>query len=88
MAKNKLELGNLSDEQLQQELETAQKHYDGLEFNHNASPLENTGELVIARRNVARIHTEIRKRELAKASAGDLANRSKLRARRKREKKS
>jgi large subunit ribosomal protein L29 len=88
MAKNKLELGNLTDAELQQELATAQKHYDAMEFTHNVTPMSNTGELVIARRTVARIYTEIRKRELGTATEQELGKRSKLRARRKREKKS
>lgn len=88
MAKNKLELGNLSTEELAAELAKAKKHYEDMEFTHNATPLKNTGELVIARRNVARIHTEIRRRELASATPEQLANRSKIRARRRREKKS
>lgn len=88
MAKNKLELNSLTDQELTVELTTAEKHYTSLEFNHNASALANTGELTIARRNVARVQTEIRKRELAKYGEKELASRSKLRARRSKLKKS
>ena len=88
MAKNKLELGSLTDQELTEELAKVEKHYSTMEFNHNASSLANTGELRIARRNVARIHTEVRKRELAKLGESDLAKRSKIRARRGNQKKS
>jgi len=82
--KNKLELNSLTDQELDAKLAEAQKDYNSMEFGHNAQGLANTGALVIARRNVARINTEIRKRELAKLSEKDLAQRSKIRARRRR----
>lgn len=82
--KNKLELNGLTDQELSEKLAEAQKEYNSMEFNHNAQGLANTGTLVIARRNVARINTEIRKRELAKLPENELAQRSKIRARRRR----
>lgn len=82
MAKNNIDLNSLTEQELGEELVKAQKEYASLEFNHNASGLANTGVLSIARRVVARLHTEIRKRELAKMSETDLAKRSKIRARR------
>jgi large subunit ribosomal protein L29 len=60
----KLELKGLSVQELNQELETTQKHYYSLKFNNAVSSLENTAEIRSVRRNIARIKTEIRAKEL------------------------
>jgi large subunit ribosomal protein L29 len=60
----KLELNGLSVQELNQELETTQKHYYSLKFNNAVSSLENTAEIRSVRRNIARIKTEIRAKEL------------------------
>jgi large subunit ribosomal protein L29 len=60
----KIELEGLSVQELNDELETIQKHYYALKFNNAASSLENTAEIKNVRRNIARIKTEIRAKEL------------------------
>jgi large subunit ribosomal protein L29 len=60
----KIELEGLSVQELNDELETIQKHYYSLKFNNAASSLENTAEIKNVRRNIARIKTEIRAKEL------------------------
>jgi large subunit ribosomal protein L29 len=62
---NSIDLKNMSLEELNSELVLADEHFQSLKYNHSVAVLENTNELVIARRNVARLYTEIRKRELA-----------------------
>lgn len=84
MSKNKLELSGLNDQELNDKLAEMQTEFASMQFNHRASGLANTATLTIARRDIARIHTEIRKRQLANASEADLAKRSKIRARRRR----
>lgn len=54
----------MSLEELNSELVLAEDHFQNLKYNHSVAVLENTNVLVVARRNVARFHTEIRMREL------------------------
>jgi large subunit ribosomal protein L29 len=79
----KLELNNLSEGDLSTELLNAQREYVAIKLDHATQGLANPNEIKVARRNVARIQTEIRKRELDAMSAEELAMRSKIRARRK-----
>jgi large subunit ribosomal protein L29 len=62
----KQDLSKLNLEQLSTELATQSSRYSKMRFAHNITPSTNSSELRIARRDVARIATEIRKRELAK----------------------
>jgi large subunit ribosomal protein L29 len=64
----KIELEGLSVQDLNGELETIQKHYYTLKFNNAASSLENTAEIKNVRRNIARIKTEIRAKELVEST--------------------
>ncbi|MCH2022036.1 MAG: 50S ribosomal protein L29 [Saprospiraceae bacterium] len=64
----KIELEGLSVQELNDELETIQKHYYALKFNNAASSLENTAEIKNVRRNIARIKTEIRAKELVETT--------------------
>lgn len=73
-----LDLKGLSVQDLKTELETAQKHFYSLKFNHAVATLENTAEIKSVRRNIARIKTEIRARELAESTQ----KRDKIQARR------
>ena len=61
----KLEIKGLSVEDLTTEFEDMEKHLYSLSFSNAVSTLENTSEIKITRRNVARIKTELRARELA-----------------------
>jgi len=66
MSKNKQrDLSALNLEQLQTELVSQQSRYQKLRFAHNITPSTNSSEIRVARREVARIQTELRARELA-----------------------
>ena len=91
---SKVELNKLSAEELQAQLLEAEQSYESLRYKHashrvgNQSPLSNPSVLGNTRREIARIKTEIRKRELATLEAsGQPVKRDKIRARRKKEKK-
>ncbi len=62
--KNNLGLKELSDKELQERLEVEQMQLVKMKINHAVSPLENSNVLRTARKNIARIHTEIRMRQL------------------------
>jgi large subunit ribosomal protein L29 len=84
---NKLELQNLTDNELREELCNSEKHYHTLKFNNAVSTLEKTSELKNARRNIARIHTELRSREIVQQEKDGTLKRDKIRARRRIQKK-
>ena len=58
------EVKELSVEELHEELANHQTKLEDLKMNHVLSPLENPSEIKKVRRTVARIATEINKREL------------------------
>jgi len=85
MAIEKLkDLQSLSDTDLQADLEAMELNYQKLIFEHNVKGLEDPLDLRVARRNIARVNTEIRKRQISAMSAEELASRSKKIQRRKR----
>ena len=59
------EVRALSDSQLAQELENAHRELFNLRFRHVTRQLENPQLLRVARREIARILTNMRQRELA-----------------------
>ena len=59
------EVRALSDSQLAQELENAHRELFNLRFRHATHQLENPRLLRVARREIARILTNMRQRELA-----------------------
>jgi large subunit ribosomal protein L29 len=65
---SKLELKGLSDQELTDELQSVEQHFYSLKFNNAASTLENTAEIKSVRRNIARLKTEVRARELAEST--------------------
>lgn len=78
-----LELKESSDEDLQGFLTDGEAKYQKMLFDHAVSGLENPLTLREERRDIARIKTEMRRRELAAADAADLvASRDRIRARR------
>jgi len=83
-----LELQEYSDADLAAELNKTESDYQKLKFDHAIRGLDKPTILREVRRDIARLRTEVRRRELAAASTEDLANRSKLRTRRARIKKS
>ena len=49
-----------------EKLENAVAAYDQMKLNHNITPLENPSQIKSARRDIARMKTELRQRELNK----------------------
>lgn len=83
MASNKfLELQEFSDTDLVAELESTEAEHLKMRFDHAVKGLNNPMELREMRKDIARIKTEIRRRQLAQMSEADLAKRSKIRERR------
>lgn len=73
----------MSVESIGTELSQSMTDLNRMKFDHGAKGLENPLELKSLRRDVARLQTELRDRELKAMSAEDLAKRSKIRFRRK-----
>jgi large subunit ribosomal protein L29 len=88
MATNKfLELQDYTAEELANELQQTEAQFQRLSFDHSIRGLDNPLALREVRRDIARLKTEVRRREVAEMSKEDLANRSKIRARRRRQRK-
>jgi len=75
----KVELKGMTIQELNSELAKAEKHHSDLKFNNAVATLQDNSQIKIARRDVARIKTEIRARELAESPS---LKRDKIRARR------
>lgn len=86
MAKEKLQLADMTVADLQAQLASLENEYQQMKFDHAVRGIANPMELRDVRRNIARILTESRKRELAVMTPEQLELRSKLRARRRRQK--
>jgi len=81
--KKYIELQEFSAEELQNELVETQEQLKKLKFDHAIRGLENPLLLKEVRRDVARIQTEVRRREVDAMSPEQLSRRTKIRARRK-----
>jgi large subunit ribosomal protein L29 len=86
MAKEKLNVAEMTDADLQSQLASLENEYQQMKFDHAVKGLANPLELRAMRRDIARILTEGRSRELAAMSPEELEMRSKLRMRRRRQK--
>jgi large subunit ribosomal protein L29 len=62
------ELQEQTDKQLREELASERISFSKLRLSHAVSPLENPMKIKIAKKNIARLQTEIRKRILSKAA--------------------
>jgi large subunit ribosomal protein L29 len=71
MAANIVELRELSDDELLDRLNEVKQDVFTLRFQIATGQAENTSLLRVAKRDVARIHTILRQREIAAAEAGD-----------------
>lgn len=60
------EIKALADKDLREKLENAVAAYDQMKHNHQITPLENPSQIKAARRDIARLQTELRARELNK----------------------
>lgn len=58
------ELREISDKDLKERLEAETVALNQLKINHTITPLDDSGSIREKRRNIARIHTELRAREL------------------------
>ncbi|MFT5832414.1 MAG: large subunit ribosomal protein L29 [Cognaticolwellia sp.] len=86
MAQDKLQTAAFTAEELGEELRNAEANYQRLRFDHSTTGLDNPNTLVEVRRDIARLKTEVRKRHLAELSEEGIANRSKIKSRRRRQK--
>ena len=66
MKARKQEYKELSDKDLSERLEAEKFSLTQLRINHTITPLDNSGSIKEKRRNIARLNTEIRARELKK----------------------
>ncbi|GEP96243.1 50S ribosomal protein L29 [Chitinophaga cymbidii] len=64
MPKAKLDLKGLSDQDLKDKLSEEQVRLKKITFSHAVTPIENPMSIRFMRREIARIQTELRKREL------------------------
>jgi large subunit ribosomal protein L29 len=60
------EITELADKDLREKLEQSEAAYKQLKLNHQISPLENPSQIKAARRDIARMKTVLRERELNK----------------------
>ena len=60
------ELKELETKELAERIESEVAKYEQMKFNHTVSPLENPSQIKAARRDIARMKTELRQRELNK----------------------
>ncbi|MCQ2224559.1 MAG: 50S ribosomal protein L29 [Paludibacteraceae bacterium] len=60
------ELKKLSKEELEEKLAAQQQNLVKMKLNHTISPLDNPMQIKAARKDIARINTELRLRELNK----------------------
>jgi large subunit ribosomal protein L29 len=79
-----LELQEYTDSDLNAELEKTEQEYQKLRFDHAVKGLDKPLVLKEVRRDIARLQTEVRRRQVANMSAEELAQRTKIRARRRR----
>ena len=69
MAKTAESLRDVSDGELLDKLADAKEELFNLRFQHVTGQLDNTARLGVVRKQVARINTELREREIAAAEA-------------------
>ena len=60
------EIKGLETKELAEKLETSVAQYDQMKLNHAVTPMENPSQIKAARRDIARMKTELRQRELNK----------------------
>ena len=60
------EIKELADKDLREKLENARVALQQMKLNHSSTPLENPSQIKAVRRDIARMLTELRQRELNK----------------------
>ena len=78
-----IELQELSVESIHKELSQLQTDLNRMKFDHGSKGLQNPLELNESKKDIARLQTELRAREVKAMSPAELAGRSKMRLRRK-----
>ena len=58
------EIRELSDKELEERLESEENMLVRMRMNHAVSPLDNPNKIVETRKNIARLKTEVRAREI------------------------
>jgi large subunit ribosomal protein L29 len=81
--KKYIELTEMSDADLLAEMKQISAQFQKLSFDHTIKGLDNPLTLKIARKDIARIQTEVRRREVDAMTPEQKAKRSKIRQRRK-----
>ena len=81
-SKKTIELREFSDADLTNELAETEVQYQKMKFDHAVKGLDNPLTLREVRRDIARLKTEVTRREIEAAGEAGLAKRSKKRARR------
>lgn len=79
------ELMAMTTESLQKELVDTQEFLQKMKFDHAIEGLGNPNNLRSARKDVARINTELRKREIAEMGKEELSQRTRIRKRRRKQ---
>jgi len=77
------ELTQMSVEELNSTLEETRVGYSKLKFDHSVRGLENPKRLTEVRKDIARLATEVRRREVEAMTDEQKAKRSRIRTRRK-----
>jgi len=84
MASNKyIKLQEFNDDELANELSETVVQYQKLKFDHTLKGLENPLALKEVRRDIARMKTEVRRRQVEAMTPEQVAGRSRIRKRRK-----
>lgn len=60
----KIDYSELSTADLKEHLAQMEKEYRQLKINHSISPVDNPAKITADRKNIARVKTELRRREL------------------------
>lgn len=60
----KMDFSELSTADLREHLAQMEKEYRQLKINHSISPVDNPAKITADRKNIARVKTELRRREL------------------------
>lgn len=60
------EIKQLADKDLREKLEQTEAAFHNMKLNHQVTPLENPMQIKAVRRDIARMKTELRQRELVK----------------------
>jgi large subunit ribosomal protein L29 len=80
-------LHELTEDALHSQLGSLETELSKMSLEHNVRGTTDNSLFKKSRKNIARVYTELRKREMAEYSAEDLEMRSRIRARRSRAKK-